>query len=108
MDSDRGQIENLLARYCELYDAGDFAGYAELFAHGRVAGPLSTLHGADEVRAYHEENCLLYDGSPQNSKVESTHVISTTLKLSNSAPDISSPFLAISLERYIHPESGAL
>lgn len=69
MDSDRGQIENLLARYCELYDAGDFAGYAELFAHGRVAGPLSTLHGADEVRAYHEENCLLYDGSPQTRHV---------------------------------------
>jgi 3-phenylpropionate/cinnamic acid dioxygenase small subunit len=69
--SDRDQIENMLARYCELYDDGDFEGYAQQFAHGRVVGPLSTLQGADEVRAFHEKNCLLYDGIPRTRHVTS-------------------------------------
>jgi 3-phenylpropionate/cinnamic acid dioxygenase small subunit len=67
--SDRDRIENLLAHYCELYDDGDFAGYAALFAGARVVGPTATLTGADEVQAYHEENCLLYDGSPRTRHV---------------------------------------
>ena len=66
---DRGQIENLMSRYCRLYDSGDFEGYAQLFHGARVVGPLSTLNGADEVVAYHRTNCLLYDGSPQTRHV---------------------------------------
>jgi 3-phenylpropionate/cinnamic acid dioxygenase small subunit len=66
---DRGQIENLMARYCRLYDSGDFEGYAQLFDGARVVGPLSTLNGAAEVLAYHRENCLLYDGSPRTRHV---------------------------------------
>lgn len=66
---DRGQIENLMSRYCRLYDSGDFEGYAELFAGARVVGPLSTLNGAAEVVAYHRSNCLLYEGSPQTRHV---------------------------------------
>jgi 3-phenylpropionate/cinnamic acid dioxygenase small subunit len=67
--SDRDRIENLLARYCELYDDGDFAGYAALFEGARVVGPTATLTGAAEVQAYHERNCLLYDGSPRTRHV---------------------------------------
>jgi 3-phenylpropionate/cinnamic acid dioxygenase small subunit len=66
---DRGQIENLMSRYCRLYDSGDFEGYAQLFAGARVVGPLSTLSGEGEVVAYHRANCLLYDGSPQTRHV---------------------------------------
>jgi len=58
-----------MARYCRLYDAGDFEGYANLFEGARVIGPLSTLDGAAEVLAYHQTNCLLYDGSPQTRHV---------------------------------------
>jgi len=67
--SDRDRIENLLAVYCELYDAGDFAGYAALFEGARVVGPTATLTGAAELQAYHERNCLLYDGSPRTRHV---------------------------------------
>jgi 3-phenylpropionate/cinnamic acid dioxygenase small subunit len=67
--SDRDRIENLLARYCELYDEGDFAGYAALFEGARVVGPTATLSGAAEVQAYHERNCLLYDGIPRTRHV---------------------------------------
>jgi 3-phenylpropionate/cinnamic acid dioxygenase small subunit len=66
---DRGQIENLMSKYCRLYDSGDFEGYAQLFADARVVGPLSTLNGVEEVAAYHRENCLLYDGLPQTRHV---------------------------------------
>ena len=31
---DRGNIQNLLYRYAELIDAGDYEGIGELFAHG--------------------------------------------------------------------------
>jgi 3-phenylpropionate/cinnamic acid dioxygenase small subunit len=64
MDDDRGEIENLMARYCELYDDGDFDGYARLFEHGHVVGPWSTLTGPDEIRTFHEGNAILYDGLP--------------------------------------------
>lgn len=32
-------ISNLLARYCELFDLGDYEGYSNLFTHGRIIGP---------------------------------------------------------------------
>jgi 3-phenylpropionate/cinnamic acid dioxygenase small subunit len=66
---DRGHIENLMARYCRLYDDGDFEAYAQLFSDARVVGPLSTLNSVDEIVAYHRSNCLLYDGSPQTRHV---------------------------------------
>ena len=69
MTSDRDEIENLLARYCETYDAGDFAAYAALFAHGRVAGPTGAFETPEEIVAYHLKNCLLYDGSPMTRHV---------------------------------------
>jgi hypothetical protein len=69
MTSDRDEIENLLARYCETYDAGDFVAYAELFAHGRVTGPTGAFETTDEIVAYHQQNCLLYDGSPMTRHV---------------------------------------
>jgi 3-phenylpropionate/cinnamic acid dioxygenase small subunit len=67
--SDRDRIENLLARYCELYDDGDLAGYAALFEGARVVGPTATLQGADEVHAFHDRNWLLYDGIPRTRHV---------------------------------------
>lgn len=69
MARDRDEIENLLARYCETYDAGDFAAYAALFAHGRVSGPTGAFETPDEIVAYHTRNCRLYDGSPMTRHV---------------------------------------
>jgi len=69
MASDRDEIENLLARYCETYDAGDFEAYAQLFVHGRVAGPTGAFETPEEIAAYHRKNCRLYDGSPMTRHV---------------------------------------
>jgi hypothetical protein len=67
--SDRDEIENLLARYCETYDAGDFGAYAALFAHGRVVGPTGSFSTPAEIEAYHTANCRLYDGRPMTRHV---------------------------------------
>ena len=69
MSSDRDEIENLLARYCSTYDAGDFEAYAALFTHGRVVGPTGSFDSPSEIVAYHERNCRLYDGSPKTRHV---------------------------------------
>jgi 3-phenylpropionate/cinnamic acid dioxygenase small subunit len=69
MADDRGEIENLLARYCELFDAGDLDGYAELFADARISSQMSDTSGPDEVKAFHEANTILYDGLPHTRHV---------------------------------------
>jgi 3-phenylpropionate/cinnamic acid dioxygenase small subunit len=60
MADDRAEIENLLARYCELFDSGDFEGYSQLFADGSVSGHV----GSDAVRKHQEDSTILYNGLP--------------------------------------------
>jgi 3-phenylpropionate/cinnamic acid dioxygenase small subunit len=69
MVDDRGQIENLLARYCELFDSGDLDGYAALFADARISSQMSDTSGTDEVKAFHEANTIMYDGLPHTRHV---------------------------------------
>src|SRR6516165_7949182 len=69
MADDRGEIENLLARYCELFDSGDLDGYADLFADARISSQMCDTSGADEVKAFHEANTILYDGLPHTRHV---------------------------------------
>jgi hypothetical protein len=69
MNSDRDQIENLMARYCRSYDEGNFEAYAELFRHGDIAGPTGHCATVAEVAAYHRRNCLLYNGKPNTRHV---------------------------------------
>jgi 3-phenylpropionate/cinnamic acid dioxygenase small subunit len=61
---DYGEIQNLLSRYCELFDEGDLDGYAGLFAHGRIVNRHGVLTGRDEVRAF-QDRIALYNGKPQ-------------------------------------------
>ncbi|HMC69334.1 MAG TPA: nuclear transport factor 2 family protein [Mycobacteriales bacterium] len=60
------QIRNLLGRYCELIDAGDFAALAELFASARLCDEHGNAFatGGDEIRAMWDRQTILYDGSP--------------------------------------------
>lgn len=67
--TDRDQIENLMARYCRLYDDGDFESYAELFRHGDIGGPTGDFSTVEEIADYHRRNCLLYDGVPNTRHV---------------------------------------
>jgi 3-phenylpropionate/cinnamic acid dioxygenase small subunit len=74
------QIRNLLGRYCELMDAGHFAGLAELFAHATLADEHGTVFatGAEEVHRMWEAQTIRYpgpDGSPRTRHVTANPVI---------------------------------
>lgn len=69
MSDDRDAIENLLARYCELFDSGDMEGYAALFEDATIANQFSTSSGAAGVKAFFDENGLFYDGLPHTRHV---------------------------------------
>jgi 3-phenylpropionate/cinnamic acid dioxygenase small subunit len=69
MQDDRGEIENLMARYCELFDSGDLDGYAALFAGARIASHMSDTSGPEEVKAFHQANGIFYEGVPNTRHV---------------------------------------
>jgi 3-phenylpropionate/cinnamic acid dioxygenase small subunit len=76
--SDTGeQIRNLLGRYCELMDAGDFAGLAGLFEHGRLADESGAVlaTGAAQMQQMWERQTVTYDGSPRTRHVTANPVI---------------------------------
>lgn len=64
-------IENLVYAYAERIDAGDFAGVAELFRHGRIeAAPGVVIEGADAVRSLYERTTRRHaDGTPRTRHV---------------------------------------
>ena len=65
------EIENLVYAYAERIDAGDLAGVAELFRHGRIqAAPGVLIEGPDAVRKLYEGATRLYeDGTPRTRHV---------------------------------------
>jgi hypothetical protein len=64
--SDTDRIRNLLGRYCERIDAGDFDGVGELFSAGVLAAGDGTpfASGAGEVAAFYRDGTQLHDGRP--------------------------------------------
>lgn len=75
---DARQIENLLYTYAERIDAGDLAGVAELFTHGRIAGvenppPEAVFEGRNGVAKLYESSTRLYDddGTPKTHHITS-------------------------------------
>lgn len=64
-------IENLIYAYAERIDAGDLAGVAELFRHGRIeAAPGIVIEGAEQVRKLYGGSTRLYeDGTPRTRHV---------------------------------------
>jgi ketosteroid isomerase-like protein len=71
------QIRNLLGRYCERMDAGNFAGLAELFAAATLADENGNVFatGADEMRTMWERQTILDDGSPRTRHITANPVI---------------------------------
>jgi 3-phenylpropionate/cinnamic acid dioxygenase small subunit len=65
-------ITRLIYRYCELFDAGDFDAYAELFEHGSMNGRAP---GASELRTWLDEHIILYDGSPRTKHLITNLVV---------------------------------
>ena len=70
-------IRNLLGRYCELMDAGNFADLADLFADATLADEHGNVFatGAAEMRAMWERQTILYDGLPRTRHVTANPVI---------------------------------
>lgn len=75
----RGEIENLLYRYAERIDSGDFAGVAELFADAeiRVAGTDAVTRGRDAVQKLYQTTTRVYDdcGTPKTKHVVTNPII---------------------------------
>ncbi len=69
MDDSR-LIENLIYRYAELIDAGDFEGVAELFRHAEILAPGSSdvaVAGYDAVLQMYRGSARIYEdcGTPK-------------------------------------------
>jgi uncharacterized protein (TIGR02246 family) len=65
------EIENLIYAYAERIDAGDLAGVAELFRHGRIqVGPGMVFEGVEQVRGMYDGATRLHDdGTPRTRHV---------------------------------------
>lgn len=80
MDADR-KIQNLIFRYAELIDAGDFDGLGELFTHGRIVASDGANHtevkGAAAVTAMYEASTRRYPdaGTPHTKHVTSNVIV---------------------------------
>ncbi|MFJ4800716.1 nuclear transport factor 2 family protein [Streptomyces murinus] len=59
-------VPNLIARYAELVDSGDFAGVGELFADAVFIGSGELAEGAAAVERMLRDTVILYeDGTPR-------------------------------------------
>jgi 3-phenylpropionate/cinnamic acid dioxygenase small subunit len=76
MLSDERQILNLLYSYCELQDAADFAGVAELFRHSGYR-----VHNGDEHFGYDEVYALktAHDKVYEDQTLRTKHITANTL-----------------------------
>jgi len=74
--SAEAEIRNLLHRYAEMVDNGDFDGVSSLFSHARVymSGPLDDAVAGDSVGTIMRRFVRLYDGVPLTR-----HVITNTI-----------------------------
>jgi hypothetical protein len=76
MLSDERQILNLLHLYCELQDAADFKGVAELFRHSGYRVHKGQEHfGYDEVFALKANHDKVYDDGTLRTKHVTTNTI---------------------------------
>jgi len=77
MTDSHEQIRNLLGRYCELIDAGDFEALADLFTASRLCDEHGNAFasGRAEVHAMWARQTILYDGSPRTRHITANPVI---------------------------------
>ena len=74
---DATAITNLLFRYAELMDEGDYAGVGALFAHARIRsgpGPDDTTDAGPLVERL-ERDIIRYDGSPRTRHVTTNPIV---------------------------------
>lgn len=75
--ADGPALSNLLYRYAELVDSGDFAGVGTLFERARVhmAGPGSDAVSGDTVAAVMRRFVRLYDGVPCTRHIVTNSIV---------------------------------
>ena len=77
MLTEADRIRNLLGRYCDLMDAGDFEGIGALFVSAALAagdGP-PFAEGPDEIERFYASGTQLHGGSPRTKHLVSNIVI---------------------------------
>lgn len=75
MTSSETQIANLVYRYAEYIDSGDFTGAAALFTHARIKTAAGVI-GSEEVLEMWRSGIILYeDGTPRTKHVITNPII---------------------------------
>jgi hypothetical protein len=71
------EIRNLLGRYCDAMDGGDFAAVGALFERGRRADEHGTAlaEGAAAVERFYAAGTRLHDGSPRTKHLVTNTVV---------------------------------
>jgi 3-phenylpropionate/cinnamic acid dioxygenase small subunit len=71
-------IQNLIYRYCDCIDRGDFAGIAQLFAHAEIHVPAlpAPVRGVAAIEAMYTQFTRVY---PQTGTPRTRHVTSNVI-----------------------------
>src|SRR5688572_19851702 len=87
------QVRNLLGRYCEAMDAGDWDAVGQLFASGALLDGEETeiARGAAAVAALYRVAVRLHDGSPRTRHLTTNPVI----EVNGGAAECRSSFLVL-------------
>jgi hypothetical protein len=78
MNDARGHIENLLYRYAELIDAGDYEGIGALFAHASIADEQGNAMatGAEAItKLYYTTTRKYDDGTPKTQHILTNPIV---------------------------------
>jgi len=68
----RHAVENLIARYAELVDDGDFAGLGALLSEAAFTGSGDPVRGRDAIEQMFRDTLIVYaDGTPRTQHVTS-------------------------------------
>jgi 3-phenylpropionate/cinnamic acid dioxygenase small subunit len=67
-------IENLIASYAELVDAGDFRGVGVLLADATFTGAAGPVSGRDAIEQMLRDHVILYDDGTPRTKHITTNV----------------------------------
>ena len=73
-DASARAIENLIARYAELVDAGDFAGLGVMFADATFGGEGDAVHGGEAIERLFRAMVRVYDDGTPRTKHVTTNV----------------------------------
>jgi 3-phenylpropionate/cinnamic acid dioxygenase small subunit len=67
-------IENLIAKYAELVDDGDFAGVGALLADATFTGSAGSVTGRDAIQKMLHDGLIVYDDGTPRTKHVTTNV----------------------------------